>query len=98
MLAHGMSARAIAQTLEVFFELKYFSLTISQISQITSEEIKKWEDRRLKRRYFVIMLDEIYLSVRRDTVEKEVVFFVLDFEVNIRERSRGLGRVNKKAL
>ena len=75
MLAHGMSARAIAQTLEVFFELKYFSLTISQISQITSEEIKKWEDRRLKRRYFVIMLDEIYLSVRRDTVEKEVVFF-----------------------
>ncbi|MCD6548390.1 MAG: transposase [Thermodesulfobacterium sp.] len=96
MFARGMSARAIAQTFEVIFELKYSPSTISQISQITSEEIKKWKDRSLKRRYPVIMLDGMYLSVRRDTVEKEVVLFVLDFEVNPGEGAESWGELIKR--
>jgi len=93
MFASGMSARAVAQALESVFELKYSPSTISQISQVTLEEINKWKQRKLKRRYSVIMLDGMWLSVRRDTVEKEVVLFalgideegyreILDFEVN----------------
>jgi putative transposase len=93
MFASGMSARAVAQALESVFELKYSPSTISKISQVTLEEINKWKQRKLKRRYSVIMLDGMWLSVRRNTVEKEVVLFVLgideegyreilDFEVN----------------
>ena len=93
MFASGMSARSVAQALENIFELKYSPSTISQISQVTVEEISKWKQRKLKERYTVIMLDGMWLSVRRDTVEKEVVLFVLgideegyreilDFEVN----------------
>jgi len=98
MFASGMSARAVAQTLESVFELKYSPSTISKISQVTVEEINRWRRRKLRRRYAVIMLDGMWLSVRRDTVEKEVILFVLgideegykqilDFEVNpLRER------------
>jgi len=92
MFASGMSARAVAQTLESIFELKYSPSTISRISKITVDEISKWKQRKLKKRYAVIMLDGMWLSVRRDTVEKEVVIFalgideggykeILDFEV-----------------
>jgi putative transposase len=93
MFASGMSARAVAQALESVFELKYSPSTISQISQVTLEEINRWRQKKLKKRYSVIMLDGMWLSVRRDTVEKEAVLFVLgideegyreilDFEVN----------------
>ena len=41
MFASGMSARAVAQALESAFELKYSPSTISQISQVTLEEINK---------------------------------------------------------
>ncbi len=93
MFASGMSARSVAQALESIFELKYSPSTISQISQVTVEEISKWKNRKLKRRYTAIMLDGMWLSVRRDIVEKEVVLVVLgideeeyremlDFEVN----------------
>ena len=93
MFALGMSARLVAQVLESIFELKYSPSTISQISRVTLEEISKWKQRKLRKRYTVIMLDGMWLSVRRDTVEKEVVLFVLgideegyreilDFEVN----------------
>jgi putative transposase len=93
MFASGMSTRAVAKALESIFELKYSPSTISQISQVTVEEINKWKQRKLKKRYTVIMLDGMWLSLRRDTVEKEVVLFVLgideeghkeilDFEIN----------------
>ena len=93
MFALGMSARLVAQVLESIFELKYSPSMISQISRVTLEEISKWKQRKLRKRYTVIMLDGMWLSVRRDTVEKEVVLFVLgideegyreilDFEVN----------------
>ena len=93
MFASGMGARAVAQTLESIFELKYSPSTISEISKVTISEISKWKHRKLKERYAVIMLDGMWLSLRRDTVEKEVVLFVLgideegyreilDFEVN----------------
>jgi putative transposase len=93
MFASGMSVRAVAQALESIFELKYSLSAISEISKVTVSEISKRKRRKLKKRYAVIMLDSMWLSVRRDTVEKEVVLFVLgineegyreilDFEVN----------------
>jgi len=59
MFASGISARSVAQTLESIFELKYSPSTISQISQVTVRKINKWKQRKLKKRYTVIMLDEI---------------------------------------
>ena len=55
MFASGMSARAVAQALESIFELKYSPSTISEISKITVSEIRKWKQRKLKKRYAVII-------------------------------------------
>jgi len=107
MFASGMSARAVAQALESVFELKCSPSTISQISQVTLEEINKWKQKKLKRKYSVIMLDGMHLSVRRDTVEKEVVLFVLgidedgyreilDFEVNPSEGAESWTKLIKR--
>ena len=80
MFASGMSTRSVAKALEGIFELKYSPSTISKISQVTTQEIKKWKQRKLKKRYTVIMLDGMWLSLRRDTVEKEVVLFILGID------------------
>jgi putative transposase len=107
MFASGMSARAIASALESVFELKYSPSTISEISKITLEEINKWKQRRLKNRYSVIMLDGMYIGVRRDTVEKKVVLFVLgidedgyreilNFEVNPSEGAESWAELIKR--
>ena len=52
------------------------------ISQIATEEINNWKKRKLKKRYTLIMLDGMWLSVRRNTVAKEVVLFVLGIDEN----------------
>jgi putative transposase len=107
MYSSGMSVRSIAEALESVFEYKYSPSTISRISEITAEEITKWKQRKLKKRYSVIMLDGMWLSVRRDTVEKEVVLFVLgidengykeilDFEVNPTEGAQSWLTMIKK--
>lgn len=59
MFSSGMGTRAVADALETVFELKYSPSTISQISEITIEEINKWKEKRLKSRYTVIMLNVI---------------------------------------
>ncbi|WP_051453545.1 IS256 family transposase [Hippea sp. KM1] len=82
MFASGMSLRSVSQALESIFELKYSPSTISQISQITEEEINSWKKRKLKKRYTLIMLDGMWLSVRRNTTAKEVVLFVLGIDEN----------------
>ncbi|MDQ7032877.1 MAG: IS256 family transposase [Desulfonauticus sp.] len=80
--ANGMSAGSVASTLEAIFEFKYSPSTISEISRVTFEEINKWKRKKLKKRYSVVMLDGMYISVRRETVEKEVVLFVLAIDEN----------------
>ena len=107
MFASGMSSRSVSQALESIFELKYSPSTISQISQITEEEINSWKKRKLKKRYTLIMLDGMWLSVRRNTTAKEVVLFVLgidengyreilDFEVNPSEGAESYSEIIKR--
>lgn len=107
MFASGMSSRSVSQALESIFELKYSPSTISQISQITTEEINSWKKRKLKKRYTLVMLDGMWLSIRRNTVAKEVVLFVLgidengyreilDFEVNPSEGAESYSEIVKR--
>jgi putative transposase len=44
------------------------------------EDIEKWHTRPLKKRYSVLYLDGLYVKLRRETVEKEVIYVV--FGVN----------------
>ncbi len=55
----------------------YSPATISSITDVVKEDIEKWRNRPLYKRYPVLYLDGFYAKLRRDTVEKEVIYVVL---------------------
>ena len=50
---------------------------------------RDWQNRKLSNEYHIIMIDAIFISVRRESVEKEAVYFVL--EVNKKFKRELLG-------
>jgi len=47
------------------------------MTDVVKEDIEKWHTRPLQKRYSVLYLDGLYVKLRRDTVEKEVIYVVL---------------------
>ncbi len=89
LYAKGASTRKIADILEELFNHKYSQSTISRITDITKEEIDKWQRRELKKRYFAIYIDALFINLRRDTVEKEAVNIVLGVDEEGRQEILG---------
>lgn len=77
MYQNGNSTRQITKLLEDVFDFKYSPSSISKITDEILEEVEKFKKRELKKEYYVIFLDAIFVNLRRDTVEKEGVYFVL---------------------
>jgi putative transposase len=55
----------------------YSATTISNITDVALEDIEKWHERPLKKRYSVLYLDGMYIKLRRDEVANEVIYFAL---------------------
>ena len=55
----------------------YSKSTMSRITDITVPEIHKWTSRPLEKRYNAIFMDAMFFSLRRETVHKECVIFVI---------------------
>ncbi|MEB3750759.1 IS256 family transposase ISHahy7 [Geobacillus icigianus] len=47
------------------------------MTDVVKEDIEKWHTRPLQKRYSVLYLDGLYVKLRRETVEKEVIYVVL---------------------
>ncbi|MGG3737921.1 IS256 family transposase [Aeribacillus pallidus] len=77
MYQSGMSTREIGKFIERILGSSYSPTTISNITDATIEDIRKWQQRPLNKRYSVLYLDGLYIKVRRDTYEKEVIYIVL---------------------
>lgn len=77
MYQSGMSTREIGQFIERILGSSYSATTISNITDVALEDIQKWHQRPLKKRYSVLYLDGMYIKLRRDTVGSEVIYFVL---------------------
>lgn len=71
------STRDIERIIEDIYGCKYSSGTISNITNSIMEEVKAFKNRKLEQDYFVIYIDSLFASIRRDTVEKECISFVL---------------------
>ena len=56
---------------------KYSKSTISRITDLTMEEVYKFVNRPLDKRYIAIFLDELFFYLRRGNVDKEPVIFAL---------------------
>ena len=77
MYQSGMSTREIGKFIERILGSTYSPATISRITDVVKEDIEKWHARPLHQRYSVLYLDGLYVKLRRDTVEKEVIYVVL---------------------
>jgi putative transposase len=77
MYQSGMSTREIGKFIERILGSTYSPTTISHITDATLEDIQKWQQRPLNKRYSVLYLDGFYIKVRRDTYAKEVIYVVL---------------------
>lgn len=77
MYSRGVSTREIGKLIEKLYGQHYSAQTISNITEVAIEAIKKWHERKLKERYIVLYIDATSIKIRRDTVENEAVYFVI---------------------
>jgi transposase-like protein len=77
MYANGLSTRYVADWIEQMYGKKYSRTTISNLTNVALEEVKKWKKRPLEKRYSVIFIDGLSIKVRRDTVANESVYIII---------------------
>ena len=77
LYSKGISTRNSAEIMHTIFQNRYSKSTISTITEATLEEVKRFQERSLDRRYIAIFLDGLFFFLRRDTVEKEPVIFAM---------------------
>lgn len=77
MYQKGVSTREIGRMIEHMLGSGYSAATVSNITDVTVENIESWQQRPLKKRYSILYLDGTYLKLRRDDVAGEVVYIVI---------------------
>ena len=77
MYSNGISTRRIAGILEDILGNKYSKSTVSRITDLTIEEVYKFINRPLDKRYIAVFLDGLFFYLRRGNVDKEPVIFAL---------------------
>lgn len=77
MYQKGVSTREIGRMIEHMLGTAYSATTISNITEVTLQDIETWQQRPLQKRYSILYLDGTYLKLRRDDVANEVVYLVI---------------------
>jgi putative transposase len=80
LYANGVSTREIGTIIEKLYKNSYSPTTISNITHVAIEEINKWRQRPLKKRYSVLFIDAMSVKLRRDTVANDSVYFILGID------------------
>ena len=76
----GSSVRDIRSFIEKIYKTYYSADAISRLTEIGEEIIEKWKSRPLKDHYVVIMIDSIFVKLRRGDVKNEPVYIVLGID------------------
>ncbi|WP_281176396.1 IS256 family transposase [Alicyclobacillus ferrooxydans] len=82
MYKGGMSTREVGQFVERILGVQYSPTTISNITNVVLQDVDAWRKRPLKRRYSVVYMDGMYVSLKRDTVENESIYVVMGIDEN----------------
>ncbi|TXK66238.1 IS256 family transposase [Paenibacillus sp. N3.4] len=77
MYKGGMSTREVAGFIESMFGAQYSPTTVSNITGTVLEDVEKWQKRPLEKRYSVLYLDGLYVKLKRNTVESEVIYLAM---------------------
>jgi putative transposase len=74
MFQSGINTRKIQQIIEAIYGTFYSHASIAKLSRVAEEEIEAWRMRPLKKSYFSIIIDAVFLSLKRGSYEKEPVY------------------------
>lgn len=77
MYKAGMGTRDVAKFIESMFGSQYSPTTVSNITRTVLEDIEEWQNRPLDSRYSVIYLDGLYVKLKRQTVDSEVIYLAM---------------------
>lgn len=67
----GLTNSEISEIVEALYSRKYSSTTVSNITRKVTDNVQAFRERKLRSHYAVVYVDATYVSVRRDTVDKE---------------------------
>ncbi|MBC7247331.1 MAG: IS256 family transposase [Actinobacteria bacterium] len=74
MFQCGINTRRIQQVIEAIYGTLYSHSSIAKLARVAEAEIEAWRMRPLKQAYFSVVIDAVFLSLRRGTYEKEPVY------------------------
>ena len=77
MIMAGVSTRKMGEVFNRLFGMGLSHTTVSRLGAIAEQEITAWRERALQKRYGVIFLNVVFVSLKRDRVEKEAVYVAL---------------------
>ena len=77
LYSNGVSTRRISSILKDILNNRYSPSSISRITVLALEEVNRFVNRKLDKRYIAVMLDGLFFYLRRETVDKEPVIFAL---------------------
>ena len=77
MYQRGITTTEISELIERMFGMYYTPQTISNMTQVLSDQVEAFHTRQIQTRYVSLYLDATYLSVRRDRVSKEALHIIV---------------------
>ena len=83
MYAKGMSQRDIADTIEDIYGFEISHEMISNITDKVIDTAKEWQNRPLKKFYTFLLVDCLYVNIRKEMETKScAVYVILGYDVN----------------
>ena len=81
MYARGNSLEDIKETIREIYSIELSEETLSNMTKSVSEEVEKWQNRKLERCYPFVYVDCIYCSVKEDLRSiKKAIYVVLGID------------------
>lgn len=81
MYARGNSLDDIKETIREIYSIELSEETLSNMTKSVSEEVEKWQNRKLERCYHFVYVDCIYCSVKEDLRSiKKAIYVVLGID------------------
>jgi len=83
MYAKGNSLKDIKDTIREIYSIELSEETLSNMTKSVSEEVEKWQNRKLEKCYSFVYVDCLYCSVREDLRSiKKAIYVVLGIDTS----------------
>ena len=78
----GITMSEISELIEKMYGHYYTPQTISNITQLVSEDVIAFKERSLESQYSIIFMDATHIPLKRQTVSKEAVYIVIGIRLD----------------